>query len=527
MKHWFEGFFENKRETVLQILLIVGIAVAGNYLAEQLIWRFDLTQDNRYTLSEASRDIAAKVKDPINVTAYFSADLPPQMSRAKDEFQNFLDEFRVYSGGNLEYKFVNPNADDQAERKAQQAGVRPVMLDVRKRDQVSQKRAYFGAVFRYRDRKEVVPLIQPGSAMEYTIASTVKKLTVQQKPKVGVLQGDGEPTLRAMQQLNRELSQQYAVQQVSGLDTTAVPADIEVLLVIGPKHKLSGHALQAIDQYLMAGGHVIFALNRVRANVQMGNATEQSTGVDQLLKAYHLPVNADLVRDVNATPIQVQQRQGGFSIINQVRYPYIPQIQHFGDHPISKGLETTVFQFVSSLDTTQVDSAQHLSVLASSSDQAGIAKEYFNLNPMQDWNQGHFNRSNIPVAAALTGVFRSAFAGIDSVDVPLKQSKQTAIVVFGDADFVVNGEGQRRQGLPGDNISLMVNSVDWLADDTGLIALRTKGVTSRPLVNLEDGTKALIKYFNVFFPIAMVLGYGFYRYQRRKVRRRRWMEEGV
>jgi len=363
--------------------------------------------------------------------------------------------------------------------------------------------------------------------MEYTIASTVKKLIVQRKPKVGVLQGDGEPPLRAMQQLNQELSQQYEVKKVSGLDTTAVPADVEVLLIVGPKRKLSEHALRAVDQYLMAGGHVIFALNRMQANVQRGNATEQSTGIDELLKAYHLPVNADLVRDVNATPIQVQQRQGGFNIINQVRYPYIPQIQHFGDDPISKGLETAVFQFVSSLDTTQVDTAQHLSVLATSSDQAGIAKGYFNLNPMQDWNQGHFNRSNIPVAAALEGVFPSAFAETDSVEVALQRSKKTAIVVFGDADFVVNGEGQQQQGLPGDNISLMVNSVDWLADDTGLIALRTKGVSSRPLLNLEEGTKTAIKYFNVFFPIAMVVGYGFYRYQRRKARRRRWMEEGV
>lgn len=525
--NWFTGFLKNRRESAIQLLLVVGIAVTANILADELVLRFDLTEDNRYTLSGASRDIAESLDDPITVTAYFSENLPPQLTQAEDEFQNFLEEFRAYSGGNLEYEFINPNESDQAEQEAQQAGIRPVMIDVRERDQISQKRAYLGAVFRYEDKREVVPVIRPGSALEYTIASTIKRLTIEDKPRIGLVQGHGEPTRQEMAEISNELSQRYQLTELAGLDTAAVPPDIEVLLVVAPGEELSEQELVHIDQYIMSGGRAVFAVNRIQANPQRGMAMPLTTGIERLLAAYNIPVNPDLLRDANGATIQVQQRQGAFTMVNQVQYPYLPLISNFGDHPISEGLETVLFQFVSSLDTAQVDSTQRLSVLAKSSGEAGLARGRFNLSPMQQWESRSFGQSDIPVGAAVEGIFRSAFAGVDSVEVQLERSRKTSLVVFGDGNFAINGQGQQQQRLPEDNINLMVNSVDWLADDTGLIQLRTKGVTNRPLENISQGTKTFLKYLNTFLPIVLVIGYGLYRYQIRKIRRRKWIEAGV
>jgi len=525
--NWFEGFLKDKRSTAVQLVLISGIAIAANVLAAELVIRFDLTEDKRYTLSGASEDIGESLEDPVSVSAYFSEDLPPRLSQARDEFRNFLEEFRAYSEGNLEYEFINPNENDITERNAQQEGIRPVMIDVRERDQISQKRAYFGAVFRYRDKKEVVPVIQPGAGLEYTIASTIKRLTVENKPKIGLLQGHGEPAMQEIGQLRGELSQQYQITEVSGLDTASVPPDIEVLMIIAPEQELTTNELKAIDQYIMSGGKAVFALNRIQTQLQQGFATPLNTGIEHLLSGYNLPVKPELVRDVNASTIQVQQRQGGFTYVNQVQYPYIPQVSNFGQHPVSKGLERAIFQFISPLDTAGIDSARTLHVLAKSSDRAGIAGGRFDLNPMQNWDQRSFAEANIPLGAALEGMFTSAFAENDSVDVTLEKSTETAIVVFGDGDFVINGSGRQSQQLPSDNINLMVNSIDWLADDTGLIDLRTKRVTNRPLPPLEDSTKTILKYLNVFAPVILVLGYGFFRYQRKKNRRRKWIEEGI
>lgn len=522
--NWFAGFLGTRREAILQIALIAGILINLNLLSTEGVWRFDLTANNRYTLSEVSRDIARNLDDPVTVKAYFSEDLPPQLARGKEQFRNLLEEFRAYAGGNLEYQFVNPNESDEAEQTAQQAGIRPVMVDVRQRDQVTQRRAYLGAVFQYGEQSEAVPVVRPGAALEYTIASTVKQLTVEDKPQVGLLQGHGEPSRQAMPQLMQELQQRYQVTEVTGIDTAGVPPETEVLMVIRPTQQLSPAEQVAIDQYIMRGGRAIFALNRVRTNLRFGRGAIRNTGLQTLLAQYNVPVNPDLIRDQNASAVQVSQRQGAFNVVNQIRYPYIPQIVTFADHPITEGLEAAVFQFVSSLDTSQVDSTQTLTVLASSSERSGRARTAFNLNPMQEWSQVSFNESHLPVAALVEGTFSSAFAEVDSVDVQVPRSQETSLVVIGDGDFIVNGQGQQQQRLPEDNINLMLNSVDYLADDTGLIALRTQGVTNRPLKMVEAGTKTLLKYLNVFLPIVLVVGYGLWRYRRRRARRRRWQQ---
>jgi len=523
----FEGFLLDKKEAVVQVLLIVGIGVLSSLLAKQLVWRADLTEDNRYTLSKASEEIAEGIDDPVTVTAYFSSELPPNLELVKDEFRNFLDEFRAYSEGNLEYEFVNPNENDETEQQAQQQQIQPLLINVRERDQVSQKRAYLGAVFRYEDKKEVLPVVRPGSSLEYDIALTIKKLIATEKPKIGLLQGHGEASRGSMPQAIQQLQQLYQVEEVSGIDTTEVPADIEVLAVVSPTQQLGTEELLAIDQYIMRGGKVIFAVNRVNANLQTGRGQPVNTGIENLLASYNIPVQSNLVRDLSSSEIQVQSRQGFFNVINNVRYPYIPVAPNFGEHPVSGGLESVVFPFVSALDTGAVDSTQQLTVLVSSSERSGTASGFYNLDPMQEWKEQDFTEANIPLAAAVEGSFTSAFAQNDTLEVPLKSSANTAIVVIGDGDFVVNGSGQQQQQLPEDNISFFVNAVDWLADDTGLIALRTKGITNRPLEQIEDGTKTFLKYLNVLLPIFLAGAYGLHRYRKAERRRQHWKEEGV
>jgi gliding-associated putative ABC transporter substrate-binding component GldG len=524
----FKGFLNNKEEGLIQIALIIGIAIVLCIFVNRLIWRADLTEDNRYTLSEASERIADQIEDPITVTAYFSDDLPPNLDLVKDEFRNFLDEFRAYSGGNLEYRFVNPNENDQTEAEAQQAGVQPLLVNVRERDQVSQRRAYLGAVFQYENRQEILPSLQPSSSLEYEIALIIQKLVAENKPQIGFLQGHGEPTQAAMTQAMNQLQQLYQIVDLNNVESNGVPPNIEVLLIVGPEEQLSDSELLAIDQYIMSGGKAIFAINKVNANLQAGGIGQPiSTGIDRLLEAYNIPVKTNLLRDVSSTQIQVQSQQRGFNVVNNVRYPYIPMIPNFGDHPISEGIESVIFPFVSTLDVTRTDANQTLSILARSSERADTTQQFFNLNPQQQFTAADFQASNLPVAALVEGTFQSAFARDDSLTAELTSSSPTSIIVFGDGDFVINGTGQNQQSMPEDNINIFVNSVDWLVDASGLMELRTKGVTSRPLAQISDQTKTSLKYLNVLLPILLVIGYGFYRYQTAQARRQKWIEEGV
>jgi len=527
MPNAFDGFLANRREALLQVLLVAGTFVALTYTATQFLWRVDLTENNRYTLASASTEIAQTLADPVTVTAYFSENLPARFGRTSEEFRALLEEFRAASNGSVEFTFVNPNEDDETEREARQAGIRPVMIDVRERDQMTQRRAYLGAVFQYGDEREVVPFVEPGSALEYTIASTVQKLTQDQQAVLGVLQGHGEPSLNAMSQLREALQGRYDLQTVSGIDTTGVPPEVDVLLVARPENALSTDATLAIDRYVMRGGRVFFALNRARANLRFGQASPLETGLEPLLDEYGLSVRPDLVRDRNASPVRVQQQRGGFSVLNQIRYPYIPQIANFADHPISDGLDRAVFQFVSSLDTTAADSSASVTVLARSSQQSARTSLPANVQPNQEWTVSDFSGASIPVAGLIEGSFSSAFADVDTLDVARTESPETQLVVVGDGDFLVNGQGQRQQRLPEGNINLAANSIDYLAGDTGLLSLRTQRVTSRPLMQLEPTTKTVLKYLNVLLPILLVIGYGLVRYRQNQARRERWKEVGL
>jgi gliding-associated putative ABC transporter substrate-binding component GldG len=530
MSNAFAGFLANRREAILQVLLIAGSLIALTVTAHQFLWRADLTENNRYTLAAASRDIARGLEDPVTVTAYFSANLPARFGRTKEEFRALLQEFRAAANGNVEFRFVNPNESDETAREARQAGVRPVTIDVRERNQMTQKRAYLGAVFQYRDEREVVSFVEPGSSLEYTIASRMQRLTRTEQSVLGVLQGHGEPAPSAMKQLQSTLQGRYDIRPISGVDTAGVPATVDVLLIARPRNELSTQAALAVDQYVMRGGAVVFALNRAQANMRFGRARPQATGLEPLLEAYGAPIRPNLVRDRSASAVRVRQQRGGFNVVNQIRYPYIPQVSNFSDHPVTSGLDRAVFRFVSSLDTTQVDSTAQLSILARSSSQSARAALPASIQPQQQWTVSDFSGASIPLAGLLEGTFSSAFAGVDTLSVERTESPETKLAVVGDGDFIVNGAGgrqQRQRRLPEGNVNLMANTVDYLADETGLISLRSQRVTSRPLVQLAPTTQTILKYLNVLLPLLLVIGYGLVRYRSNQARRRRWKQKGL
>jgi len=199
-----------------------------------------------------------------------------------------------------------------------------------------------------------------------------------------------------------------------------------------------------------------------------------------------------------------------FNFTQQVKFPYMPIITNFEDHPITKGLEQVVMPFISSISYVG-DTSLHFTPIAKTSKKSGTQSlpVYFDVN--KKWKNTDLPLSNITVAAILSG--------------KISGDMVSKIILIGDGDFPINGEGQQAQQLQPDNVNLLVNSIDWLSDATGLINLRTKGVTSRPLDQVEDGTKAILKWGNFLLPIFIVIIYGIIRMQRRKKLRIKRMEE--
>ena len=494
-----------RKKVQTNILLVLGILFLVNIISSQIFFRLDFTADQRYSLSDATLNILKSLESPVTVTAYFSENLPPDIEKVRTDFRDLLIEYVNYSDGQIVYEFVNPTESQETEMQAQQNGITPIMINVREKDQMTQQRAYLGALIQLGDKKEVIPFIQPGAAMEYSLSTSIKKLSVTNKPKIALLQGHGEPALNAMKQLKDVLDVMYSVEPVTFTDTSGVPDQYNTLVVIAPKDTIPELHFNYLDRFIERGGKMVVAVNNVEGDFSTGQGKAVYTGFKDWLKNKGVEIEDNFVVDVSCSNVMVQQ-QGFFVMNTPISFPYIPVITNFADHPITEGLESVVLPFASEIKFNPSDTTVKITPIAITSQQAGVESPPLYFNVQKKWAKTDFPLSSIPVAVTVEGT--------------LDNTPNSKMVVFSDGDFVVNGEGQGAQQLQQDNVSLMVNAVDWLTDDTGLIELRTKGVTSRPIdPNLEDSTKTLLKYLNFLLPIILIVLYGIYRFQvRRKLR---------
>ncbi|HEY0096755.1 MAG TPA: GldG family protein, partial [Archangium sp.] len=328
---------------------IVGCLVLINILAVRTFGRFDATRDGLYTLAQASKDTMAGLEDPVTVTAYFTEELPPPYSSNARYVRDLLEEFRAASKGRLSFEFLDPmsqeTAEDQetkketkrdifgrvfreptsVERELAQVGVQPVEIRVIEDDQMQTKRAYMGIVIKHQEKKEVIPVVQDIRTLEYDLTSLVRKLTRPKTPVLGVVQGHDAPSLHEkLTRLQTLLSQLYEVRPVDLSSKERVDADVDALLVIGPKTAFQKNELKAIDQFVMEGRSVAFFLDSVQVDLKTFEPSDATHGLGPLLETWGIKVGDQLVADVESAQLSVQERRGFMVVSMPVPYPFIP-----------------------------------------------------------------------------------------------------------------------------------------------------------------------------------------------------------
>ncbi len=280
-----------------QVLLMIGIVIVVNIISEQLYFRLDLTADNSYTLSKATKNILRSLEEPVTVTAYFTEDVPPQLLQARTDFKDMLIEYANVAKGNLVYEFIDPNKDQESEQKAMQEGIMPNIVNVRERDQMTQKRVFLGAVLKMGNDKEIIPVVQSGTAMEYSLSSSIKKLSVTQKPLVGYVQGHGEPSMNALQQVMASLGILYSVQEINLDDPSADLMKYEAIAMVAPTDTIPPDHLGILDQYLSRGGNLFIAYNKVKGDFSTVSGSSIYTGLEDWLGGKGLFVDNNFLVD--------------------------------------------------------------------------------------------------------------------------------------------------------------------------------------------------------------------------------------
>lgn len=503
---------QKKTQAVVRILLILGILTLVNFISVRLFGRLDLTRQKVYTLSDASKKLVGSLDDRITVKAYFTEDLPAPYNNNRRAVLDILNDYRAYAKGNLHYDFINPEGD-KGEQETRQQGIPPVEVQVVKEDKLEVKRAYLGLVMMFEDKKETLPVIQNLGSLEYDLSAAIKRLTMRAKKRIGYTTGHQEPALTSLNKASQQLTPQYELVPVDLTHGGPIPQDLAALLVIAPQTKFADSAKYAIDQYIMRGGKVAFMLNKMNVNLSSQYRFAQSVdlGLEDMLESYGIRINADLVRDAQCANITVMQQQGPFQLQSQIPFPYLPNASDFDrSNAIVKDLQGVIFYFVSSVDTSMAASkGLKAEVLVRSSKRSGRQGGFILIDPFQRYTAADLAESGIPLAATVEGSFKSYFVG-KTISPDVAQSPQTRILVVGDGDFMKD-EFLANQG----NLLFFVNTVDYLADDAGLITIRSKNISQPPLEQISDATKKTLKYGNLVLPPLLVVGYGVFRWRRR------------
>ena len=355
------------------------------------------------------------------------------------------------------------------------------------------------------EQEDVIPFIQPGAAMEYALTTGIKKLAVQDKPAIGLIQGFGCPSLQEMGQVLESLSILYTVEGLDLSVESEIPTRYQTIALVRPTDSILPIDLEKLESFLQRGGNLICALNAVQGDFQTAQGTALGNPIFDWLAQKGIQVKPEFVIDARCGTVSIQQRQGFFTMNTPVQFPYLPRIAEFGDHPATNGLEEVMFEFASPIDYSGGANWQTLLTTSNKSGQLSTPLTFDVAN--KEWTSADFPNSNIPVA----GVLDHTSEG------------KGKLVVFSDGDFAVSGQRGRSE----DNISLFVNTIDWLSDDTGLIDLRTKGAKTRPIAELEEEERSRMKWLNFLLPLIGVIGVGVARTQWNKRRRTQRMNLNI
>ncbi|MCF6365467.1 MAG: gliding motility-associated ABC transporter substrate-binding protein GldG [Bacteroidales bacterium] len=549
------------KNRLIKLIISSLIIIIGAYFLSIKFLRFDLTSEGRYTLSDYSINILKNLNDKVYIKVYLDGKgLPSTFKNFRREIKEELDEFKIYAGENLEFEFINPSeSPDQEVRFALygdlfKKGLIPIETNEISDDgKSSQKLIFPGIILSYKGREKAVNLLkssgnsEPESeeninnsiqALEYEFTNAIQKLSKEKKPKIAFLEGHGELNEFQLMDISSILSEYYKVMTGALNGTPGILNDFKAVIIAKPENEFSEQDKFVIDQYIMKGGSVLWLIEGCKTNVDSLLLTgstislAQDLNLNDMLFQYGARINHDLLQDKFYSPIGLTIKgPDGKPKINYYPWYYFPVIVSDNNHVISKYLNYIRTEFISTIDTVGFNPNIKKTILLKSSElsrldpiPARIALEQINNMPAD--NEMKAGRRNL--AVLLEGKFESVFKnrpvnkyfpGISLPDV-LTESKPAKMIIVSDGDIIrneVDKEGKpsplgfdryTRQTFTG-NKEFILNAVNYLCDDEGLMSIRSRELKMR-LLNHDKiiNNRFIIQFINIVFPVLLILLFG-------------------
>ncbi len=495
-----------KRATESLVFLGVSAAILVllNVLGIFFFGRVDVTKNKLFSLSEGSKRAVAMLDDQMEITAYFTKDLPPPFNATERYVRDILDEYQSAAKGKLKVTFVNPE-DDDTRQEAEAAGVQKVAHQKIENDAVSVVEGYRGIVFSYLGETKALPAISGTEGLEYDITEQIR-LMAGEKTKIGVLSGHEGPTLAQGLKVFQGFLPTYDIVETSA----AQPIDqkLKALLIVAPENPLSDDELRNIDAFVMNGGNlgVFGGAIKIKQDQESLTGSPVNTGLNRLLEKWGVKLVDEIVADTRCG--QAPYRTP-FGISIPVAFPPVPVVD-FDDaqseHPVAYRLQQVFMPFIDPLQETgelKAEKDVKLTVLARSSKDSWTLKgESIDLKPRdpRQWSRSG-TRGPFPLAIAVEGKLPSAFRAeaLSSTEGgapagprgPAVATKPVHVFVSGSSGFIRDEflpQPQQGQAEMNPSVAFGLNAVDWLSQEDALIAVRAKSV-DEPLIEVPATVK--------------------------------------
>lgn len=567
----------NRSGDLAELAIGIGIVLLVIFIGSFFRLRGDLTSEKRYTLTDATRELAEGLEDVVYVKVYLAGELPADLQQLAQSTRDLLDEMRAYQPDKIQYSFVDPSESPDAKTRneiydqLQQQGLTYSSIRIREKGTFKEQIVFPGALITYQDKVVPVQLLKTQlrtpdadivnrsiNNLEYELASGIRQATTKAKRRIAFIEGHGELEEIAVKDIATALEASYDVARIridERIDALSHKTDgmatrtneFDALIIAQPDSAFSQRDRYVIDQFIMNGGKVLWLIDEMNAHLdslrknQFSLAVPYDLGIEEMLFAYGVRINKDLVLDQSCAPIEIYtQPYGNQRKLERFPWYFEPVLIPQSTHPIVSNIDPVHTRFVSTLDTIGVDSVKKTILLTSS------PMSFSQRNPVRislnivEMDQGFDKRSTpyLPVAVLLEGKFTSAFK--DRLPPEFAQDKTVAFrengrpsaqLVISDGDVIANrvdaskgmyymlGYDRYANAKIYGNRELILNAMNYLLDDHALISIRSRAITLRQLDPgriVED--RAFWQVFNIGLPlfISLLAGVLYSVYRRRQ-----------
>lgn len=542
------------------MLAIVLIAI--NYVSSFVFKRFDLTEDKRYTLSDATLKIVKNVESPLIVDVFLSGDdFPSEFRRLQSETKQLLEEFSA-KNSNIVFNFINPLEDeatrDRNIQQLTQRGLTPMQLSVQESGKASQAIIFPWALASYNNETISIPLVKNkiGASqqdlvtnsvqhLEYAFADGFSKLTNPKSKKIAILRGNKQLPDKYMADFIRKIGEYYRIAPYT-LDSVAVNPQktldgleqFDLIISAKPTEAFTETEKLVLDQYTMNGGKSLWLVDAVAMekdslynDLGKNFAMPRDLNLTDFFFKYGVRINPDIVSTLYSAPITLAMGEGSESQFQHLRWPYSPLASTLSDHPIVNNLNLVKFDFANQIDTLK-NSIKKTILLESAplSKLEGTPREISLEVVTQELDPASFNKGNQNLAVLLEGQFPSVYSNRVK---PFKLKKEitksipTRMIVIADGDVIKN-EVYRNSpqelgfdkwtGQTYGNKEFLLNAVNYLLDDNGLINIRSKKIAVTFLDQEKIASeKTKWQLINILLPLVLLAIFGvLFNYFRKK-----------